>query len=149
MPFLRHLRHQPFSARAGPEASASRRRRLRALNRLADEDPGAARRAMTEALHDPDPRVRRHAVLLLGQTDQRAFAEPGLRAALNDPDEEVRWAAAGVLAGAHDARALRVLLSGLHSNDRARRDAVADALAALSDRQRACLMRMVSQTDAR
>ena len=63
------------------------------------EEPEAVE-ALAQALQDKDARVRREAASSLWGTGEKAkAAEPALRKALNDPNRDVRHAAAVALAG--------------------------------------------------
>lgn len=78
-------------------------------SRVAGADRARATRALIEALHDPDPRVRRAAArlgLIIGPEDrpwQAAIA--ALMAALDDPDPGVNWSATRSLTCLEDWRA--------------------------------------------
>ena len=85
------------------------------------------------------PRTRAHAVGMLGQLVPDAGADDHVWAALTDPAEEVRWAAAVLLAPSGDRRVLLVLLAGLESSDHFRRETVAAALASMTEAQRSRL----------
>ncbi len=118
----------------------SQRSRCRALARLSRENPSAAIAAARRSLsQDAEPSVRRQAVRLLGTVQARPTSDPVLWAALDDPDEDVRWISATQLAPSGDGRVLRVLLAGLQSDNAARRRMTADGLAQLSASQHAAL----------
>ena len=82
------------------------------------------------------PRDRVYAVGMLGELVSDVCTDGQLWAALADRAEDVRWAAAVLLAPSGDRRVLLVLLSGLESGNRFRRDAVAAALASMTEDER-------------
>jgi lysophospholipase L1-like esterase len=89
----------------------------RELRGLLPARPADASRSSVADLADPDPRRRRVAARELGASDDRA-ALPALFAALADPSEAVRWAAALALhrlgPGPEDVARLE---AALHSED--------------------------------
>ena len=118
-----------------------RSRARRALARLVRRDPAAAQDMARLVLHDAQasPTTRAHAVAMLGELVSDLRTDGDLWEALADPAEDVRWAAAVVLAPTGDRRVLLVLLDGLRSGDRFRRDVVAAALASMTEDQRSRL----------
>jgi HEAT repeat protein len=108
---------------------------------MARNDPAGAEAMARLALHDPRsaPRTRAHAVWMLGELVSDVRTDGDLWGALANPAEDVRWAAAVVLAPTGDQRVLLVLLAGLKSGDRFRRDTVAAALASMTEDQRSRL----------
>jgi HEAT repeat protein len=76
---------------------------------------------------------------MLGELVSDVSTDGDLWGALADPSEDVRWAAAVLLAPTGDHRVLLVLLDALKSADHFRRDTVAAALASMTEDERSRL----------
>jgi cellulose synthase operon protein C len=92
----------------------------------------AAFAALTRALSDTQPEVRREAALALGRA-RKPEAVPALLARLDDNDPNVQVANINALAGLRDARAVVPLINKLQEPRSAVRRAAAHALARLKD----------------
>jgi HEAT repeat protein len=131
------MRHRErTSAIASNLGHRSWRRRRRAIRRLTAIEGWAASDLLLKGCDDPDPRVRVAAAKALGRVHAQGSAREVLVGLLDDPEFDVRFQAALVLAPTRDARALSVLVSALGAPDpRLQRD-TALAIASLTDQER-------------
>jgi HEAT repeat protein len=110
----------------------------------------AALPALFDALHDPDPNVRREAASLLCHVRGRQGVFEQLVVAFDDPDPAVRSAVAANVEQLFDTRAVDPLLQALGDPDSTVRTRSARSLgiiAARSDRDR--IVEALSMTSAR
>lgn len=102
--------------------------RLRSLGAFVAAADASVGPLFKHGLANPDPLVRRGAVLGLGLLGEVANV-PAMAALFSDPTVEVRWAAALSLSAVNHESALEALAQGLLSGDDDLRRACAEALA--------------------
>lgn len=89
--------------------------RLKAVERLAEEDSEAAWRAVSSMIQDPAPEIRSRVFQLLARCDALDFLEGFVRG-MKDPVDEVRIAAAEGLARSRDRSAIPHLIQALEDS---------------------------------
>jgi MFS family permease len=114
------------------DGAASPLRRVRALRNVGPSDGNVVLGDVSSALEDPDPGVRREALLALGRIGTPEAVEL-LMWYLHEPDRPTRMAAAEALGTTRSSDGTLPLLTALRNDDVNVRRAAADALANIAD----------------